>query len=198
VAYDYAGSFTDFTAHASNLFPSTSDPPSTPFSTQQALQNYLSAGVPSSKIILGMPLYGRSFLQTVGLGQPYHGVGDGSWPTEPGTWDFKALPLHGATDVYDREVGGSYSHTNVIGSGSQDIVSYDNKETAQRKAEYIVQEGLGGGMWWESSGDKAGDDSLIGTVAQALDHAGSLDKSQNWLEYPTSRYENMRNGMMGE
>ncbi len=198
MAYDYAGSFTDVTGHASNLFPSISNPPSTPFSTQQALQNYLSAGVSPSKIILGMPLYGRSFLQTAGLGQPYHGVGDGSWPSENGIWDFKALPLHGATDVYDGEVGGSYSHTNEIGSGSEDVVSYYNKKTAQRKAEYIVQEGLGGGMWWESSGDKAGDDSLIGTVAQALDQAGGLDKSQNWLEYPTSRYENIRNGMMGE
>jgi len=74
VAYDYAGSFTTVTGHASNLFPSTSNPPSTPFSTQQALQNYTSAGVPPS----------------------------------------------------------------------------------------IVQEGLGGGMWWESSGDRAGDDSLKG------------------------------------
>jgi len=198
VAYDYAGSFTNVTGHASNLFPSTSNPPSTPFSTQQALQNYLSAGVPPFKIILGMPLYGRSFLQTAGLGQPYYGVGNGSWPLERGIWDFKALPLQGATDVYDWEVGGSYSHTSEIGSGSENVVSYDNKETAQKKAEYIIHEGLGGGMWWESSGDKAGDESLIGTFAQALNQAGGLDSSRNWLDYPTSRYKNIRDGMMGE
>lgn len=198
MAYDFAGSFTKVTGHASNLYPSTSNPPSTPFSTQQGLQNYLSAGVPPSKIILGMPLYGKSFLQTAGLGQPYNGIGFGSWPKANGTWDFKALPLHGASELYDREVGGSYSDSNGIGSGSGDIISYDNKETAQRKAEYIIEQNLGGGMWWESSGDKAGADSLVGTVAQALDQAGGLEKSRNWLEYPTSRYENIRNGMMGE
>lgn len=82
---------------------------------------------PPHKIILGMPLYGRPFLQTAGLGKPYQGVGDGSWPTDKGTWDFKALPLHDATEVYDPEVGGSYSRTNATGSGVEDVVNYGQR-----------------------------------------------------------------------
>ena len=209
VAYDYAGNFTNVTAHASNLYPSDSNKLSTPFSTQHALRTYLSAGVPSQKIILGMPLYGRAFLQTAGLGKPYRGVGNGSWGQE-GIWDYKDLPMAGAREVYDSDVGGSYSHTvaadtasgyaygNAPKGGGEEVITYDNKETAERKARYIVENGLGGGMWWESSGDKAGDESLIGTVAGTLERSGSLDKCQNWLKYPTSRYENMRNGMRGE
>lgn len=209
MAYDYAGAFTNLTGHASNLFPSTSNKLSTPFSTQRALETYLSVGVPSHKIVLGMPLYGRSFLQTAGLGKPYHGVGNGSWGQE-GIWDYKALPQTGAIEVYNEEVGGSYSHTGTNRTVSvykhqhtrkfenQTIITYDNKETAQRKASYIVEKGLGGGMWWESSGDKAGSKSLIATVAGALEKSGGLDRSQNWLKYPTSRYENVKNGMKGE
>ena len=209
MAYDYAGIFTNVTGHASNLYPSASNMLSTPFSTLRALQIYISVGISTQKIMLGMPLYGRAFVQTAGLGKPYHGVGNGSWGQE-GIWDYKALPLPGSTEVYDKEVVGSYSHGVSNGlvsrrgyhnrtiSGNKTIVSYDNKETVENKAKYIVKTSLGGAMWWESSGDKMGDQSLIGTVAKALESSGGLDKSQNWLSYPTSRYDNVRNGMKGE
>lgn len=209
MTYDYTGSFNNLTGHASNLYPSHSNKLSTPFSTQQALQTYLTAGVPSHKITLGMPLYGRAFLQTTGFGKPYYGVGNGSWG-QAGIWDYKALPLAGAKEVYDAELGASYSHTmpntttsgygygDVTKGGREDIVTYDNKVTAETKAAYIVEKKLGGGMWWESSGDKSGAESLIGTVAKALERCGGLDRSGNWLEYPTSRYDNLRDGMKEE
>ncbi|KAL8698588.1 MAG: hypothetical protein Q9201_006489 [Fulgogasparrea decipioides] len=216
MAYDYAGSFNNLTGHASNLYPSYSNSLSTPFSTQRVLNTYLAAGVPRQKIILGMPLYGRAFLDTTGWGKPYHGVGNGSWGQE-GVWDYKTLPLAGAKEVYDLEIGGSYSYEPTMNSangtvnsmygyrnvsinrgGRVDVVTYDNKEMAVKKAEYILENGLGGGIWWESSGDKAGEESLIGTVARVLERSGGLDRCQNWLRYPMSRYENLRKGMPGE
>ena len=209
MAYDYAGSFTNLTGHMANLYPSKSNNLSTPFSTERALNTYLSAGVPSHKIMLGMPLYGRSFLQTTGMGKPYNGVGNGSWG-QLGIWDYKALPQPGAIEVYDDEVGGSYSYAAAAGSfsgygnstatkgGNETIVSYDNKETAEKKASYIVEKGLGGGLWWESSGDKAGEESLIGTVAGELKKCGGLDQTENWLKYPTSQYDNVRSVMNGK
>lgn len=208
MAYDYAGSFTKVTGHAANLFPSRSNKLSTPFSTQRGLHSYLSAGVPPHKMTLGMPLYGRAFLDTLGLGKPYHGVGNGSWG-EAGIWDYKALPMAGAKEVYDAEVGESYScsaanGTTSVGqgngtrSGGETIVSYDNKQTAQRKADYIVDKGLGGSMWWESSADKSGDESLIATVSKVLEDHKGLDRCENWLWYPTSQYDNLKMGMHGE
>jgi chitinase len=39
------------------------------------IKAYLDAGVPSSKLNLGMPLYGRAFDKKDRLGQPYNGLG---------------------------------------------------------------------------------------------------------------------------
>jgi chitinase len=87
MAYDYQGSaFSNYTGHSSNLFPSTQNPRSTDFSTQAAVDYYL-GGWPADRLTLGMPLYGRSFANTTGMGQRFTPDTDGSW--EPGTWDYK-------------------------------------------------------------------------------------------------------------
>ncbi|SPQ24013.1 40830987-2b5f-4589-8087-17ce7264b463 [Thermothielavioides terrestris] len=187
MAYDYAGSWSNTSAHQANLYPNPSAPDTTPFSTSAAINDYIAAGVPPAKIILGMPIYGRSFDGTAGLGQPYTSVGQGSW--EAGVWDYKALPrTSGAQVIYDSVAGATYSYD----ASAQELISYDTADMVQRKVSYLRQQGLGGSMFWEASADRTDSQSLIGTSWSALGSAG--DGVQNLLSYPDSQYDNLRAG----
>jgi chitinase len=78
MAYDFAGSWDAHAGHQANLMPSKSNTMSTPFNTEQAVRHYQSQGVSGDKIVIGMPLYGRAFENTDGLGKPFQGVGEGT------------------------------------------------------------------------------------------------------------------------
>jgi chitinase len=188
MAYDYAGSWDSVAGHQSNLHPNPYNPASTPFSTDAAVQHYIAQGVAPHKVVLGMPLYGRAFENTEGLGQPYQGVGEGTW--ENGVHDYKKLPLEGSEVRYDDAAGASYCYQ----PGRRALVSYDTVEMARLKAEYIKARGLGGGMWWESSADKEGSESLIGNVVDVLGGPNSLEWKENCITYPNTKYDNLRNG----
>ncbi|KAI6358233.1 Endochitinase 46 [Pyricularia grisea] len=189
MAYDYAGAWDSTSGHQANLFPSGSNPTATPFSTDRAVTDYIAAGVPPSKIVLGMPIYGRTFQNTDGPGRPYSGTGPGSW--ENGIWDFKALPRPGATEQYDAATGATWSYD----ATQREMVTYDTPDNVRRKVDWVKTKGLGGSMFWELSGDRTDGSSLVGTSASSL---GALDTSQNQLSYPDSQYLNIRQGLPGE
>jgi chitinase len=112
-----------------------------------------------------MPLYGRAFQQTTGMGEPFTGIGEkneAEFSFEAGVYDLKALPRAGATEHIDENAMASYS----FNPATRELITYDNAEMARRKAEYIRGNGLGGAMWWELSGDrKVGDGSLVEAVS---------------------------------
>lgn len=189
MAYDYSGSWSKNASHSANLYPSSSKPYTTPINTHKVISDYVSAGVPASKITMGIPLYGRSFQGTAGLGQKFTSVGNGSW--EPGIWDYKALPQVNSNSYTDDEAIASYSYT----VSSQTLISYDDVEIVKKKTDYILSKNLAGAMFWESSGDKNGSQSLISTAANAFE---KLDETQNCLSYPASEYSNVVAGMPGE
>ncbi|KXT03087.1 hypothetical protein AC578_7720 [Pseudocercospora eumusae] len=216
MAYDYQGSaFSNFSGHNSNLYKSKSNPKSTDFCTQDAMDYYTGtggpyhasnaagnwtwngSGFPPEKIILGMPLYGRSFANTTRPGTHFSKAPDGSW--EPGAWDYKALPFNGSKVSYDYDILASWS-IGGAGNHSHYMVSYDEPAVARKKAEYVHARGLGGAMWWELSGDlPLGEErSLIRNVGEVLQGCGGLEVCGNVLEYPYSRYKNLREGMVGQ
>lgn len=184
MAYDYAGSWDDVTGDQSNVYPDPRNPASTKFSTHEAVNDYISYGIDPSKIILGLPLYGRSFLNTDGLGEPYSGIGQGS--VEEGIYLYRDLPRPGASVHTNRNIIASYSYD----PSTRELITYDNVDTTRLKAEYLMSRDLGGAVFWEASGDQSGEDSLIRTMAREM---GDLDDSRNMLAYPQSRFANIRN-----
>jgi len=193
MAYDYAGSWDSKAGHQANVYPDSSSPSCTPFSTMAAVDYYTKAGVAGNKIVLGCPLYGRAFAETDGLGHPFSGVGEGSW--EKGCWDWKALPHEGAQVRNDMILLASNSYH----PGTRTMVSYDSAAVAEGKAKWVKEEGLGGVMWWESSADGKeghGEGSLIARVVGVLGGSNGMrmEKRENELEYPDSKFQNLREG----
>lgn len=73
----------------------------------------------------------------------------------------QVLPQAGAQELYDSEAGATYSYD----SSSRTMISYDTVDMAKEKVGYIQQKALGGAMWWESSADKTGNQSIISNVS---------------------------------
>ncbi|KAG9940094.1 family 18 glycoside hydrolase, partial [Aureobasidium melanogenum] len=196
MAYDLAGPWSALTGHQANIYPSTNNTASTPFSINAAVDHYTqSADILSNKIVLGMPLYGRIFAETVGPGFPYAGSGNsGDWET--GAWDYKSLPRPRAIETCDLQMIACWSYDSL----NKLMVTYDTPYSASVKADYIKQRKLGGAMWWESSGDRTDDRSIINSVVDKLRLAGAdqMDNTFNLLQYPSSKYDNVRNGFSSE
>lgn len=182
MAYDFAGSWDSVTGHQANLYSASQDGNS----VDRAVQFYMHAGVHPSKLVVGMPSYGRAFANTDGIGAGYSGTGEGSW--EAGMWDYKALPLAGHQEINNHQLGASYSYD----PDTRLLITYDTPAIALQKADYINRLGLGGAMWWELDADAPEDTgrNLVRTVKEAM---GQLEWKENELDYPGSKYDNLRN-----
>ncbi|KAI0777587.1 glycosyl hydrolases family 18-domain-containing protein [Trametes elegans] len=182
MAYDYAGSWLSWADNQANLYYGER----TNVSTDKAVKWYLANGATAGKINVGIPLYGRAFENTNGIGGSYSGIGPGT--IEAGVYSYKALPLSGA-QVYENLTDvTSYSYD----SSKRELVTYDTPHIASIKAQYVRDKGLAGSMFWELSTDKKGSDSLVSTTAEVY---GSLDQTENHINFPNSKWDNIRSNM---
>ncbi|KAK6521786.1 hypothetical protein TWF506_001990 [Arthrobotrys conoides] len=185
MAYDFSGPWSSVSGHASNVHYSKTNPASTDYSFDKTI-DFFKAFVKPEKLVMGMPIYGRGFANTDGPGKPYNGGGAGHW--EAGIWDYKDLPLAGSKVNEDPDVIAAWSYD----AATKLMVSFDTPNVAKWKAQYIKAKGLGGAMWWETSGDKVGSESLVQAVVDTLGGTKALDTSRNTIAYPGSKYDNVR------
>ncbi|KUJ12658.1 uncharacterized protein LY89DRAFT_688281 [Mollisia scopiformis] len=178
MGYDYSGAWSPVTSHGSNVYKDKVHADNTQYSTHDAVQAYIAAGVPAQKIVMGMPLYGRTFQQTDGLGSKHGGVSDAA--------DYRDLPKPGAVEHFDPDTVATYSYNEA----TRELTTYQGKDETRVKAEYLKTNELGGAMFWQAFQDKQGDDSLVHTVRKSM---GSLEDSRNLLHYPESQYSNIKN-----
>ncbi|KAG5645943.1 hypothetical protein DXG03_004733 [Asterophora parasitica] len=219
MAYDYAGSWLTYADNQANVYGGSR----TGYSTDSALKWYLSKGATASKITIGIPLYGRAFENTNGIGQPYNGVGSLfsrinnllSSFSQDRPWNHRSWHLLlQDSSLYEftlststmivltcGKVAGAtvYENTTDVSSysydaGKRELVSYDTTNIVRIKSQYINNNGLAGAMFWELSTDKVGAQSLVGTSVGVL---GGLDQTQNHIKYPSSKWDNLRNNFNG-
>ncbi|KAI0055952.1 hypothetical protein BV25DRAFT_1981118 [Artomyces pyxidatus] len=193
MAYDYAGSWLTWASIRAISLPLPTDNQAnlyggarTNVSTDAAVKWFVSQGATTSKINMGIPLYGRAFEDTTGLGAAYNGIGPGT--IQAGIYSYSALPLAGAQVFENTTDVSSYSYD----ATKMELVSYDTPHIVTLKAQYVQAKGLAGSMFWDLSTDKVGASSLVGTTAGVY---GSLDQTQNHIDYPTSKWDNIRDNM---
>ncbi|XP_028799084.1 class V chitinase CHIT5a [Neltuma alba] len=166
--FDYHGAWSNFTGVNAALF----DPKSN-ISTHYGIGSWIRAGVPPSKLVMGLPLYGRTWK----LEDPnVHGIGApavGPATDTDGTMDYDRIlefnKENGATVVYD---GLSVSYYSYAGTS---WITYDDVRSIKRKVQFARSLGLNGYFfgplirtWIGPSPDKLQIHGLEGTKLLAI------------------------------
>ncbi|CAG8954996.1 hypothetical protein HYFRA_00008685 [Hymenoscyphus fraxineus] len=157
MAYDFTGSWTAVSGHHAQLFspPSTFNTTTNPClqkSTHTAVEYILSQRFPASKIILGIPLYARYFPGATAPGQSFEKGGEMEYRDMDVVWRRDA--------VVDEDCVAEWYVDSNKGFG---FVSFDGVVSVRRKAEYVLERGLGGLFFWTGVGDLEGG-SLVGST----------------------------------
>ncbi|THC91046.1 hypothetical protein EYZ11_009486 [Aspergillus tanneri] len=156
MTYDFSGPWTNESGHHAQLYSPSRNPGA--ISCHSAVSYILSQGVDPKKLLLGIPAYGRSFLDSSKPGQRYAGCGG-----EDGVFDYNALPRPGAKECHDDKLGAAY-----CSGGDGGFVTYDTPRTVQQKARFVTKSKLGGLFYWHIGGDAQGPRSLIETGYNTL------------------------------
>ncbi|KAL8947136.1 MAG: hypothetical protein Q9222_006552 [Ikaeria aurantiellina] len=143
MAYDFAGPWTKLSGYQAQLHTPPKNSPDMRTSGRSAVQYLVSKKVPPSKIVLGIPAYGQSFLGAVQINAKFKGPGG-----EGGTFEYTQLPRPGTQEKVDKQAVAAYC---VGGDGG--LVTYDNAETVHIKGQYVREHKLGGMFYWTGAGD---------------------------------------------
>jgi len=167
MAYDIHGAWdaTGPTNFDAPLIESPTDPAVAGYhiSIQTLIAGYLKAGVPASKLVLGVPFYGRGW---TGVPDVNHGLYQSAATMKPapatfedGIEDYKVLKALNFPLYRDPATGASW-----IFDGKT-FWNYDDPTIIAAKMAYIKAQGLGGVMAWSLDSD---DGTLIAAVADGL------------------------------
>jgi len=164
MTYDYRGSWPGDTTtyHQAALYSNAEKG-----NVDWGIQQYLSAGVEAKDIVLGVPLYGRTWTGVNG-GENNDGLLQSG--TVGDTFKYKdlhqKLGTNGYIEYWDDSAKVPYIYSEQEGIFS----TYENNQSVLEKVNYVEQHGLGGMFFWELSGDLPinNPDSLVNVAASNL------------------------------
>jgi GH18 family chitinase len=167
MAYDCAGTWMNITWHDAPLH-TLSDGALSKWaitSIDQIISGYLQAGIPATKLLVGIPLYGKVYR---GASEPLQ-----SWDTQAG---IAALSFDDIKNSYssvyndhsihrwDDKASASYlSLDDQQNSSNKRFISFDDENSVALKVQYARENGFGGVFVFELSEGS----SLLGVISQA-------------------------------
>jgi len=147
--------------HHANLYPSPADPRQV--SADGAVEAFLAAGVPPSKLVLGVPFYGRVWQ---GVESPAGLYKEGDPPGQRMETSHASLASLVGREGWVREWDAAAQAPFLWNEAKKTFVTYEDEESLQIKARYVRQKRLGGVMFWEYHADRSG--ALLDTLDAAL------------------------------
>lgn len=162
MAYDYYVPGTDkTTGNSSPLFDSPHDPKQV--SADLSVRRFEQAGVPAEKIVLGVPFFGRAW---VDVSAQNHGLFQkgkaGPVPYVPYAAIVQTMLGHGYRRYWDSQAMVPY----LYNEQQKAFVSYEDEKSLAAKCKYVVEHKLGGVMFWHYSEDPSG--VLLRTIDRGL------------------------------
>jgi len=136
----------------------------TPYpSAEGFVKQHLAAGIPSRKLVLGVPLYGRQWCGVSpannGLHQPVEAY-VGGLPYSVLVRDY--IDRNGFKRHWDQAARAPF----LWSAASGVFITYEDPESLREKASFVKQYKLGGVMYWEQSEDP--DEILLTTLFREL------------------------------
>jgi chitinase len=156
--YDYSGPWSQRTGLIAPLYSSPGDPEQGS-DVDSTIRGYEAAGVPASKILLGLPFYAYSWSQVPQENNGLFQLGEPSQMDHP--YSYVASILTGFNTYRDPR-----SMAPWLFDGST-FWTYDDEISIGAKLKYAKQQALGGVMIWELSGDTP-DGKLFKTISEEL------------------------------
>ncbi|XP_057871267.1 nod factor hydrolase protein 1 isoform X2 [Cryptomeria japonica] len=152
MCFDYHGSWdTSATGAHAALYDSSSN-----ISTSYGISSWVESGIPPEKVVMGMPLYGKSWVlksqNQTGIGAPAVAAGPKqNLSDESGIMFYSEITdfirdTH-ATEVFDTESVSTYCYVGEL------WVGYDNQDSVAAKVKFAKQKGLLGYFFWAISQD---------------------------------------------
>lgn len=161
MTYDFVTGSSKRTGHHSNLEESKFDLETPKKSSRNSVQEHILAGIPSHKIVLGVPFYGRYWKGVNPKNQGLYQLANG----QTGSYGYKAIAdsINGKvfTSYWDDSAKAPY----VWRDKDSLFITYGNIKSIQYKVDFIKNEKLGGVMFWQFSGDNG---DLLKTLADHL------------------------------
>lgn len=162
MAYDYVEPGSDpLTGHHAPLFTNPADARN--YSGDASVKAFEQAGVPASKILLGLPFYGHVWGE---VADRDHGFLQPGKPVPNVYAPYSAITGTMLNEGFVRYWDPIASVPYLYNSEKHIFVSYEDTESISAKCHYVLTRKLGGVMFWDYSGDPAG--VLLGAINQSL------------------------------